>query len=78
MDVRVCKTNRELENDRINFEFRNQMGQILEVNTERRERLEAQGDFAIATEQQLSDVWHKALTNPTENQQQESFQNRVG
>ncbi|XP_061940361.1 myosin-IIIb isoform X4 [Apis cerana] len=57
---------------------RNQMGQILEVNTERRERLEAQGDFAIATEQQLSDVWHKALTNPTENQQQESFQNRVG
>lgn len=77
MDVRVCKTNRELENDRINFEFRNQMGQILEVNTERRERLEAQGDFAIATEQQLSDVWHKALTNPTENQQ-ESFQNRVG
>lgn len=74
----ACKTNRELENDRINFEFRNQMGQILEVNTERRERLEAQGDFAIATEQQLSDIWHKALTNPTENQQQESSQNRVG
>ena len=74
----ACKTNRELENDRINFEFRNKMGQILEVNTERRERLEAQGDFAIATEQQLSDIWHKALTNPTENQQQESSQNRVG
>lgn len=54
------------------------MGQILEVNIEKRERLEAQGDFAISTEQQLSDIWHKALTNPAENQQQGSFQNRVG
>lgn len=48
------------------------MGQILEVNTERRERLEAQGDFAIAPEQQLSDIWHKALRNPDDTTQQEN------
>lgn len=53
------------------------MGQILEVNSERRERLEAQGDFAIASEQQLSDIWHKALRNPSEDQQQENS-GRVG
>ena len=53
------------------------MGQILEVNTERRERLEAQGDFAITSEQQLSDIWHKALRNPTEDQEQESNSGRA-
>lgn len=53
------------------------MGQILEVNTERRERLEAHGDYAIASEQQLSDIWHKALSNPTEDQEQESNSGRA-
>lgn len=43
------------------------MGQILEMDVERRERLMAQGDYRIAPEQQLSDIWHKALTNPGEN-----------
>lgn len=57
--------------------LRSRIGQILEVNTERRERLEAQGDFAIASEQQLSDIWHKALRNPSEDQQQENS-GRVG
>ncbi|KAK9300084.1 hypothetical protein QLX08_007125 [Tetragonisca angustula] len=56
---------------------RSRMGQILEVNTERRERLEAQGDFAITSEQQLSDIWHKALRNPTEDQEQESNSGRA-
>lgn len=50
------------------------MGQILEVNIERRERLEAQADFAIASEQQLSDIWHKALRNPTEEEEEEEEQ----
>nr|XP_012145788.1 PREDICTED: myosin-IIIb isoform X2 [Megachile rotundata] len=51
---------------------RSRMGQVLEVNAERRERLEAQGDFSITPEQHLSDIWHKALRNPRENQEQEN------
>ncbi|XP_017761248.1 PREDICTED: myosin-IIIb-like isoform X2 [Eufriesea mexicana] len=65
----------QLEND-LHPLTRSRMGQILEVNTERRERLQAQGDFAIASEQQLSDIWHKALRNPSEDQQENS--GRVG
>lgn len=53
------------------------MGQILEMNVERRERLEAQGGFAIAPEQQLSDIWHKALRNPGETILQEENPGRV-
>ncbi|XP_078034391.1 myosin-IIIb isoform X2 [Augochlora pura] len=45
---------------------RSRMGQILEVNAERRERLAAQGDFSITPEQQLSEIWHKALRNPAD------------
>ncbi|XP_076621105.1 myosin-IIIb isoform X2 [Colletes latitarsis] len=56
---------------------RSRMGQILEVNAERRERLEAQGDYAIASEQQLSDIWHKALRNPGEVTQQEDNSTKV-
>lgn len=48
------------------------MGQVLEVNAERKERLEAQGDFSIAPEQHLSDIWHKALRNPSESPEQEN------
>ncbi|XP_017794743.1 PREDICTED: myosin-IIIb-like isoform X2 [Habropoda laboriosa] len=66
----------QLEND-LHPSSRSRMGQVLEVNAERRERLEAQGDFAIASEQQLSDIWHKALGDPDENQQQENS-TRVG
>ena len=40
------------------------MGQILEVNAERKDRLQAHGDYKVASEQQLSDIWHKALNNP--------------
>ncbi|XP_076234684.1 myosin-IIIb isoform X3 [Calliopsis andreniformis] len=57
---------------------RSRMGQILEVNAERRERLEAQGDFVIAPEQQLSDIWHKALRNPAETTQQQGNSGKVG
>ncbi|XP_076174415.1 myosin-IIIb isoform X2 [Ptiloglossa arizonensis] len=56
---------------------RSRMGQILEMNVERRERLEAQGGFAIAPEQQLSDIWHKALRNPGETILQEENPGRV-
>lgn len=52
--------------------FRSRVGQVLEMNAERRERLEAQGDFAIGTQQHLSDIWHKALGNPNENQEEDN------
>ncbi|XP_058807301.1 myosin-IIIb-like isoform X2 [Phymastichus coffea] len=45
---------------------RGRMGQVLELNAERRERLQAYGDYTVAPEQQLSDIWHKALRNPAE------------
>lgn len=45
---------------------RGRMGQVLELNAERRERLQAHGDYKVAPEQQLSDIWHKALRNPAE------------
>lgn len=44
------------------------MGQVLELNAERRDRLQAHGDYTVAPEQQLSDIWHKALRNPAETQ----------
>ncbi|XP_076621103.1 myosin-IIIb isoform X1 [Colletes latitarsis] len=66
----------QLEND-LHPLSRSRMGQILEVNAERRERLEAQGDYAIASEQQLSDIWHKALRNPGEVTQQEDNSTKV-
>lgn len=47
---------------------RSRMGQILEVNAERRDRLQAHGDYTVAPDQQLSDIWHKALRNPAETQ----------
>lgn len=43
------------------------MGQVLEVNAERRDRLQAHGDYTVAAEQQLSDIWHKTLRIPAEN-----------
>ncbi|CAL7948662.1 unnamed protein product [Xylocopa violacea] len=67
----------QLEND-LHPSSRSRMGQVLEVNAERRERLEAQGDFAIATEQQLSDIWHKALRNPNADQQQKDSSAKIG
>ncbi|XP_076234683.1 myosin-IIIb isoform X2 [Calliopsis andreniformis] len=67
----------QLEND-LHPLSRSRMGQILEVNAERRERLEAQGDFVIAPEQQLSDIWHKALRNPAETTQQQGNSGKVG
>ncbi|XP_076293572.1 myosin-IIIb isoform X2 [Lasioglossum baleicum] len=51
---------------------RSRMGQVLEVNAERRERLAAQGDFSIASEPHLSDIWHKALRNPGDPVQDEN------
>lgn len=50
---------------------RNRLGQVLQVNAERAERLAAQGDFSVAPEQQLSDIWHKALRNPGESNESE-------
>ncbi|XP_033323906.2 myosin-IIIb isoform X1 [Megalopta genalis] len=66
----------QLEND-LHPSSRSRMGQILEVNSERRERLAAQGDFSITPEQQLSEIWHKALRNPADpTDQQEENQPR--
>ncbi|XP_034180215.2 myosin-IIIb isoform X1 [Osmia lignaria lignaria] len=61
----------QLEND-LHPLSRSRMGQVLEVNAERKERLEAQGDYSIAPEQHLSDIWHKALRNPSESPEQEN------
>ncbi|XP_043279614.1 myosin-IIIb-like isoform X2 [Venturia canescens] len=55
----------QLEND-LQPSARNRLGQVLQVNAERAERLAAQGDFSVAPEHQLSDIWHKALRNPGE------------
>ncbi|XP_031788630.1 myosin-IIIb isoform X2 [Nasonia vitripennis] len=57
----------QLEND-LQPSSRNRMGQVLELNAERRDRLQAHGDYTVAPEQQLSDIWHKALKNPAETQ----------
>lgn len=48
------------------FLNRSRMGQIVEMNAERRDRLQAHGDYTVVQEQQLSDIWHKALRNPAE------------
>ncbi|XP_015595858.1 myosin-IIIb isoform X2 [Cephus cinctus] len=61
----------QLEND-LHPSSRSCTSQVLEVNAERRDRLAAQGDFVVAPEQQLSNIWHKALRNPTESQENES------
>ncbi|CAD6208851.1 GSCOCG00010680001-RA-CDS [Cotesia congregata] len=37
---------------------------FLEMKSEREDRIKSQGDYAIAPEQQLSDIWHKALRQP--------------
>ncbi|XP_066603378.1 myosin-IIIb-like isoform X2 [Prorops nasuta] len=66
----------QLEND-LHPSSRRRTYQILEVNAERRERL-SQGDFAVAPEQQLSDIWHKALKNPTESHMSEQNQSIRG
>ncbi|XP_053973288.1 myosin-IIIb-like isoform X2 [Hylaeus volcanicus] len=66
----------QLEND-LHPLSRSRIGQIVEVNAERRDRLDAQGDYAIASEQQLSDIWLKALRNPGETNQQEENSNRA-
>ncbi|XP_072749229.1 myosin-IIIb isoform X2 [Anoplolepis gracilipes] len=55
---------------------RNRSGQILDVNAERRNRA-AQGDFAIAPEQHLSNIWHKALRHPSDRREDESSKKNV-
>ncbi|XP_011146962.1 myosin-IIIb isoform X2 [Harpegnathos saltator] len=55
---------------------RNRSGQILEVNAERRDRV-AQGDFAVAPEKHLSEIWHKALRQPNEQLESESSKKNV-
>ncbi|XP_020280531.1 myosin-IIIb-like isoform X2 [Pseudomyrmex gracilis] len=49
---------------------RNRSGHILEVSAERRDRV-AHSDFTVAPEQHLSDIWHKALKQPSDSQQNE-------
>ncbi|XP_019889251.2 myosin-IIIb isoform X2 [Ooceraea biroi] len=55
---------------------RSRSGQILEVNAERRDRV-AQGDFAVAPEQHLSSIWHKALRHPSDVRENESSKRNV-
>ena len=42
------------------------------MNAERADRLAAHGDYTVAPEQQLSDIWHKALRHPGELQENET------
>ncbi|XP_015177355.1 PREDICTED: myosin-IIIb-like isoform X2 [Polistes dominula] len=58
----------QLEND-LHPSARSRTGQILEVSAERMDRLAAQGDFVLAPEQHLSEIWHKALRNPAESEE---------
>lgn len=46
--------------------------QVLKVRSEQKDRLSAQGDFVIAPEQQLSDIWHKALRHPNATSENEN------
>ncbi|KAL6425676.1 hypothetical protein ACFW04_009644 [Cataglyphis niger] len=55
---------------------RNRSNQILETNAERRDRA-AQGDFAVAPEQHLSNIWHKALRHPSDRRENESSKKNV-
>ncbi|XP_014227640.1 myosin-IIIb-like isoform X2 [Trichogramma pretiosum] len=57
----------QLEND-LQPSARGRMGQVLEMEAVRKDRLQAHGDYQVASEQQLSDIWHKALSNPAETQ----------
>ncbi|KAG8034288.1 hypothetical protein G9C98_001372 [Cotesia typhae] len=45
-------------------EMSSRQAQVLEMKSEREDRIKSQGDYAIAPEQQLSDIWHKALRQP--------------
>ncbi|XP_072749225.1 myosin-IIIb isoform X1 [Anoplolepis gracilipes] len=65
----------QLENE-LHTLSRNRSGQILDVNAERRNRA-AQGDFAIAPEQHLSNIWHKALRHPSDRREDESSKKNV-
>ncbi|XP_034945837.1 myosin-IIIb-like [Chelonus insularis] len=53
----------QLENDLHPSANNRHQNQVLEVRSERQDRVAAQ-DYTIAPEQQLSDIWHKALRNP--------------
>ncbi|XP_032682960.1 myosin-IIIb-like isoform X2 [Odontomachus brunneus] len=64
-----------LEND-LHPSSRNRSGQILEMSAERRDRA-AQGDFAVAPEKHLSDIWHKALRHPSDLRENESSKKNV-
>ncbi|XP_029173409.1 myosin-IIIb-like isoform X2 [Nylanderia fulva] len=55
---------------------RKRSGQILDVNAERRDRA-AQGDFVVAPEQHLSNIWHKALRHPSDQRENESSKKSV-
>ncbi|GAB1869950.1 non-specific serine/threonine protein kinase [Camponotus japonicus] len=55
---------------------RNRSSQILDVNAERRDRA-AQGDFAVAPEQHLSNIWHKALRHSSDRRENESSKKNV-
>ncbi|KAK0087267.1 hypothetical protein PV325_001365 [Microctonus aethiopoides] len=61
----------QLENDLHPSSHRMQ-SQVLEVRSEQKDRLSAQGDFVIAPEQQLSDIWHKALRHPNATSENEN------
>ncbi|KAM0737530.1 Myosin-IIIa [Formica fusca] len=65
----------QLEND-LRTLSRNRGSQILEVNAERRNRT-AQADFAVAPEQHLSNIWHKALRHPSDRRENESSKKNV-
>ncbi|KAK2585257.1 hypothetical protein KPH14_009957 [Odynerus spinipes] len=66
----------QLEND-LHPSARSRTGQILEVSAERMDRLAAQGDFVVAPEQHLSEIWHKALKNPDELDQNASSEKPI-
>ncbi|KAL0100752.1 hypothetical protein PUN28_019257 [Cardiocondyla obscurior] len=55
---------------------RNRKDHVLEVNAERRDRT-SQSDFAVAPEQHLSNIWHKALRHPSELRDNENTKKTV-
>ncbi|XP_043669123.1 myosin-IIIb-like isoform X6 [Vespula pensylvanica] len=66
----------QLEND-LHPSARSRTGQILEVSAERMDRLAAQGDFVVAPEQHLSEIWHKALRNPDESERKDNSEKSI-
>ncbi|KAL0100749.1 hypothetical protein PUN28_019257 [Cardiocondyla obscurior] len=64
-----------LEND-LHSSSRNRKDHVLEVNAERRDRT-SQSDFAVAPEQHLSNIWHKALRHPSELRDNENTKKTV-